>query len=94
MVFPHLACNVALLRSKSRHNSRDFEYWGQYSILSVGGEILANFITLYLLVPLFLAKILNFFSLYFKKICGYQSALSNKQKDWLIPEQTALGKDI
>jgi hypothetical protein len=96
MVLSHLACNVALLHSKSRHNSGDFEYGGQYSILSVGGggEILANFITFYHLVPLFLAKILKFFHLSFKIFCGYQSAMSNRQKDWLIQEQTALGKDI
>ena len=39
-------------------------------------------------------KNFKIFSLKFQNFCSYQSAVSKRQKDWLIQEQTALGKDI
>ena len=56
--------------------------------------ILANFITFYLIVPPFLAKIFKIFSLYFKNFVGISPPCLTDKRDWLVQEQTALGKDI
>ena len=94
--FPRLACNVALLRSKCRHNSRDFEYWGQYSWLVWGGIRYSSEFYHILLsyTPVFDQKFSKIFHLSSKFFVVINPPCLNDKRDWLVQEQTALGKDI
>ena len=58
--------------------------------------ILANFITFYYIIPPFLPKFQNFQKFFTgaSKFLVISPPCLNDKRDWLVQEQTALGKDI